>query len=176
MQPDELQSDDGKPLEGNQHHNEGNETMRPLSVPIATGDVDGLTDEQRSKINDALATVHPEVVDADARQLMSSPYEVAQRKRGELAQRREAKEISPHDFDLNFIFRLNEIDAPLTRKDLVHETGNQAVVISREDLETLGCVDFIHSSGERMVIEPSSLREGDVLILYPEELGDKKKG
>ncbi|PIR54359.1 hypothetical protein COU75_01275 [Candidatus Peregrinibacteria bacterium CG10_big_fil_rev_8_21_14_0_10_42_8] len=111
-----------------------------------------------------------------------------QRKEAELLRRREAKEVSPHDFDLNFIFRLNEIDVPLTRKDLVHETGNQAVVITREKLEEiselssnygdgrdLGYVDFIHVSGERRLIESEDIREGDVLILYPEELGDEEK-
>ena len=98
-----------------------------------------------------------------------------QRKEAELSRRREVKEISPHNFDLNFIFRLNEIDAPLTRKDVVHETGNQPVVIDREELEALGCIDFIHASGERMVVEAESLRDGDVLILYPEELGDEEK-
>lgn len=89
-----------------------------------------------------------------------------------LSDRREANEISPYDFDLNFVFQLNQIDAPLTRRDLNHETGVQAVVLTREDLEALGCLDFIHSSGERMLIEPESLREGDVLILYPEDLGN----
>ena len=90
----------------------------------------------------------------------------------ELERHREAKEVSPHDFDLNFIFQLNQIDAPLTRRDLNHETGTQAVVLSREDMEALGCLDFIHRSGERMLTEPESLSEGDVLILYPEDLGD----
>jgi hypothetical protein len=57
---------------------------------------------------------------------------------------------------------------------LAHETGNQAVVLTREELEVLGCLDFIHVSGERMLIEPESLREGDVLILYPYELGNEE--
>ncbi|MBI2117667.1 hypothetical protein HYT95_02095 [Candidatus Peregrinibacteria bacterium] len=89
-----------------------------------------------------------------------------------LARRREAHEISPHDFDLNFIFQLNQVNAPLTRRDLNHETGTQAVVLNREDMDALGCLDFIHRSGERMLIEPESLAEGDVLILYPEDLGN----
>lgn len=95
-----------------------------------------------------------------------------ERKLRELERRREAKEIGPHDFDLNFIFQLNSINAPLHYSDLRHERGWQAVVLTRDDMETLGCLDFIHRSGERMLIEPESLSEGDVLILYPEDLGN----
>ena len=75
----------------------------------------------------------------------------------ELSAEREAKKLSPHDFDLNFIFQLNEAGLPLTRKDL----------------ETLGCLDFIHVSGERMLIEPESLDPDDVFVLYPHEVGDE---
>lgn len=96
-----------------------------------------------------------------------------QRKEAELLRRREMNEVSPHNFDLNFIFRLNEMDQPLTRDNLVSETGNHAVVLTRDDLDTLGCVDFIHVSGTRIVLEPEQLRNGDVLILYPEELGNE---
>ena len=91
----------------------------------------------------------------------------------ELSAEREAKKLSPHDFDLNFIFQLNEAGLPLTRKDMLHETGNQALVLTREDLETLGCLDFIHVSGERMLIEPESLDPDDVFVLYPHEVGDE---
>ena len=92
----------------------------------------------------------------------------------ELAAKREAKELSPYDFDLNFIFRLNESGLPLTRKDMLHETGNQALVLTREDFEILGCLDFIHASGERMLIEPESLDPNDVFVLYPHEVGDEE--
>ena len=92
----------------------------------------------------------------------------------ELARRRETKEISPYDFDLNFLFQLNQADAPLTRRDLRHETGLQAVVLTRDYMEALSCLDFIHSSGERMLIEPKSLPEGSVLVLFPEDLGDEE--
>lgn len=94
----------------------------------------------------------------------------------ELARRREAKEISPYDFDLLFLSQCNKlaclgkIPIPLKRRDLDHKTGIQAVVLTRDDMEVLGFLDFIHSSGERMLIEPESLSEGDVLILYPEDL------
>ena len=94
----------------------------------------------------------------------------------ELSAMREANELSPYDFDLNYIFQLNEAGLPLTRNDLLHETGNQALILSREDFETLGCLDFIHVSGERMLIEPESLDPNDVFILYPHEVGNEEKG
>lgn len=93
----------------------------------------------------------------------------------ELSRRREAKELSSHDFDLNFIFQLNQIGAPLTRRDLDHTTGIQAVVVTRDDLEALGGLDFIHYSGERRLIDPESLQKGSVLVLYPEDLGDMER-
>jgi hypothetical protein len=90
----------------------------------------------------------------------------------ELSAKREAKELSPHDFDLNFIFQLNEVGLPLTRKDMHHETGDQALVLTRENLEELEGLDFIHASGEIVSIEPESLDPNDVFILYPDEMGD----
>lgn len=92
----------------------------------------------------------------------------------DLAERREQKELSPFDFDLNFIFQLNQINAPLRASDLRHETGWQALVLTRDDLETLGCLDFISRNGERMMIEPESLSSDDALILYPEDLGESE--
>ena len=95
-----------------------------------------------------------------------------QRKFRELVQRREAGLVSPHDFDLNFIFQLNQINAPLTRRHLRHESGNQAVVLTRDGFDSLGYIDFIHKSGERIRIERDDLDKYDVLILYPSDLGD----
>lgn len=57
---------------------------------------------------------------------------------------------------------------------MAHQTGIQAVVLSPEDLETLGSIDFIHRTGERMQVEPESLNEDDMLILYPEDLGNSE--
>ncbi len=98
-----------------------------------------------------------------------------EQKLGVLSAKRESKELSPYDFDLNYIYQLNEAGLPLTRKDMLHETGNQALVLTREDFEVLGCLDFIHASGERMVIEAESLDPKDVFILYPHEVGDQEK-
>ncbi len=98
-----------------------------------------------------------------------------QQKLQELSKWREAEGNSPHDFDLNFIYQLNEARLPLTRKDMLHQTGNQALVLTRNELETLGCLDFIHVSGERMLIEPESINSKDVFILYPDEVGNEEK-
>lgn len=92
----------------------------------------------------------------------------------DLAAKREAQEISPYDLDLNFIFQLNEGGFPLRRTDMLHETGYQALVLTHDDLDALGYVDFIHASGERILIEPDSLDPRDVLILYPSDLGDEE--
>jgi hypothetical protein len=53
-----------------------------------------------------------------------------------------------------------------------HETGDQALVLTRENLEELEGLDFIHASGEIVSIEPESLDPNDVFILYPDEMGD----
>jgi hypothetical protein len=60
----------------------------------------------------------------------------------DLAALREAKKLSPHDLDLNYLHQLNEFGQPLTRRDMKHETGDQALVLSYEDLRTLGCLDL----------------------------------
>jgi hypothetical protein len=110
------------------------------------------------------------------RELLDTPAHtvgaIRERKLKELSAKRESGEISPYDLDLDFLFRVSKSNSPLTRQDLIHPTGNQAVVLYREDLETLGRLRFIHVSGETMTIRPESLKEEDVLILYPHELGD----
>ncbi len=85
-----------------------------------------------------------------------------------LAEHREAIEVSEHDLDLNLLFQLNNVNLPLTRREM----NNEAVVVTREDLETLRGLDFIHVSGQRMKIEPEYLNPNDVLILYPWEVAD----
>ena len=92
----------------------------------------------------------------------------------ELSARRETKELSPYDFDLNFIYQLNVAGSPLTRKDMQHETGNQALVLTRDDLRILGSLSFISASGKRVVIRPENIDPNDVFILYPDEVGDEK--
>ena len=97
------------------------------------------------------------------------------RKLRQLAAKREANELSEHAVDLNVVFQLNVAGLPLTRRDMVHETGDQALVLTRQDFDVLGSLDFIHASGERMVIEAESLDPDDVFILYPDEVGNEEK-
>jgi hypothetical protein len=107
---------------------------------------------------------------------MGEPMALSQREMEmrKIAKLRESREISPHDMDLNFLWQLNQSDRPLTRQHLAHETGNQAVILTKEDFDALGCIDFIHSSGERMIIDSDCLPEGNIFVLYPEDLGDEE--
>lgn len=93
--------------------------------------------------------------------------------RKRLAERRESGELSRYDFDLNWIFQLVEYGVPLTRKALHHQTGVQAVVLTPEDLETLGDFAYVSADGKIVTIHVGSIPEGDVLILYPEDLGEE---
>jgi hypothetical protein len=88
-----------------------------------------------------------------------------------LAQKRESGELSPHDYDLNFLFMLNEHALPLTRKDVMSETGNQAVVLTRDDFAQLGSITLTLPSGEVITIEAGSMND-PVFIVFPEDLGD----
>lgn len=89
----------------------------------------------------------------------------------ELQRRRAAGELSPYDFDLNFLFMLNEADGALKRADLDHSTGVQAVVLSKDDFDALGAITFIHAKHGEMTIGSDSLAEGGTLVIFPEEVG-----
>ena len=88
----------------------------------------------------------------------------------ELERRRQLGELSRFPLDPNFLFQLNESGQPLRRSDLDHETGLQAVVLTRAELQTLGAITFMHSSGEEMTIEAASMRD-HTLVIFPEEVG-----
>lgn len=124
---------------------------------------------------------HPAVQDTvkKIREVLSIPLVDArsseQKKRWELSEYREKGTLSPYDFDLNYLFELSKERLPLAKSDLRHETGLQAVVLTRDDMEILGGLEFIHSSGEAMFIEPESVRQGDILVLYPWELSNPPK-
>lgn len=116
---------------------------------------------------------------ADVRKAISERIDthrsfIKEKKRAELAERREKGEISPFDLDLNLVCELNQYDQPLTRKDMQHESGEQALVLTRDDFDVIGCLDFILVSGKRMVIEPESLSPDDVLIVYLHEVGNEE--
>ena len=142
---------------------------KPSSSPSAKENA-GNNDDTVSPVPDELKSTKDNVGDA-----LDPVLARKKQKLQGLSDWREAEENSSFDFDLNWIFQLNQAELPLTRKDMLHETGNQALVLTRSDLETLGCLDFIHVSGERMLIEPESLDPKDVFILYPHEVGDEEK-
>jgi len=120
---------------------------------------------------------------------LESPHVARERKMAELAARRtpdcpEDLRLSPFDFDPSFIEQLVRNRGILKRGDVQHPSGPQAVTLSRSDLEDLddlmdpadpadiGGFRILHASGKVMCIMAESLREGDVLIIYPEELGE----
>lgn len=101
-----------------------------------------------------------------------------------LAQRRkegkDSKEtISPHDFDLNRLWWLNGGDdedaepTPLTRSQLAHSTGEQAVVLTSAECGILGRLSFIDCYGRRHDLDlRAAVSEGATFILFPEDLGE----
>ncbi|MDD5103670.1 MAG: hypothetical protein PHX93_04680 [Candidatus Peribacteraceae bacterium] len=102
-----------------------------------------------------------------------------QRKLGELARRRESKEISPYDLDLNVLWRLNGGDdehvepTPLTRSMLMHSTGEHAVVLSPENRKIVRRLTFIDCYGRTISVDlRNDVPEDETLILFPEDLGD----
>jgi hypothetical protein len=96
----------------------------------------------------------------------------AAEKRQELQEKREAGEISQHNVALDVLEELAHYNMPLRRKDMKDETGYRPVVLSRSDMDHLCVFSFIHASGDQMDIEAESLPEGDVFILYPDEVGE----
>ncbi len=92
-----------------------------------------------------------------------------------LAAKREANELSKFDLDWESIFELNRYELPLTRNDMMHMTGEQALVLSAEQLTELGGFDYINTAGKRISVDYDTLEPGDVLILFPDEVGTKEK-
>ena len=92
-----------------------------------------------------------------------------ERRLRELAERRR-EGLSPHDFDTNEIRRLDDERIPLTRTIL----GNQAVIIDSDALKVLRGTNIILASGVRSPIDPEDFGNDDVLIIYPEDLGNEE--
>ncbi|MDD4319212.1 MAG: hypothetical protein PHW10_02725 [Candidatus Peribacteraceae bacterium] len=89
-----------------------------------------------------------------------------------LQRRIDAKEIAPERMDLNDLdMIMNQAGEPLTRSVL----GDRAVVLFPDEFEQLVALDIVLPNGERTLIEPERLSADDVLILYPEDLGESGK-
>ncbi|PIR53079.1 hypothetical protein COU76_03060 [Candidatus Peregrinibacteria bacterium CG10_big_fil_rev_8_21_14_0_10_49_10] len=142
------------------------ETPLPAEGDENADKQDGSVEQRRKVVEDEISQV------VDPKKRKEAKLAALARWRGEES----AEQISPYDFDCNFLWNLAEADSPLKRSDLIHETGLQAVVLNKEDLEEIGGFDILLASGERISIEPESLQADDVLIIYPHELGDDESG
>lgn len=97
----------------------------------------------------------------------------------ELARRREAGEISPHDFDPNIILWLNRENKPLRYSDTIRYVGETglpaAVVLTYESMGEIGVLDYIRRTGERERTDFEDCSQDDVFILFPEDLGESEE-
>jgi len=126
----------------------------------------GISQEDLDKVLREKGILEPEPTPEEKRR------QAIEHNRQELARRKEAGEIEKDDYELNYLHYLQQLGEPLTRKDV----GKRALVITQRDLETLGYLEFISANGERIVIDSNDTGYGedDPLIIFPEELGDKK--
>ena len=98
----------------------------------------------------------------------------------QLGKRVEAGEVSEYRYDLNDV-EMRIVDAeedvervqPLRRADVLHGTvGMQAVIVFPEELERLEYIKIRMPNGKDTIIGSECLAGDDVLILYPEDLGE----
>lgn len=80
---------------------------------------------------------------------------------------RESGELSPHAFDLNQLFQFVEAGIPVKRLDL----GNQAIVLTRDDLDQLGYIDVVYKTGDEARIDTEAMNDS-VLIIFPHDLAE----
>jgi len=98
---------------------------------------------------------------------------LAHRKKKSAGLRRKckAKSMSPDYYDINNLSYLLDDDLPLRRRDL----GNQALVLTADDFDTIFTVDVILKTGIRITYDTTVLEdEDDIFILYPDDLGNKE--
>ncbi len=105
------------------------------------------------------------------------------RKLAALQKRLESGEILDEDLGFDFIWQLESIrqedpaQKPLQRKDLEFTTdgarkGN-CLKLTCEELNALGGLEMVLPNGARFFYDPEDLSPDDVLILYPEDLGNE---
>ncbi len=89
-----------------------------------------------------------------------------------LLQRREHGEISKDALPFAYINDLfSDQMCPVMRCDLDTGTVPQAVVLTRAEVDALGCFAFVKADGQIEVIN-SEMMQSDKLILFPEDFGD----
>jgi hypothetical protein len=103
------------------------------------------------------------------------PVRTVDEQQAELRRRREAKELSPHSVDPNFLYALAQSGEPLRHSDILRFTGAEAVVLAYQDLVDLRApFIFISRSGEKITVSPNDpeFEDDTVLVLFPEMLGE----
>ncbi len=89
-----------------------------------------------------------------------------------LHERREHGEISQDALPFAYINDLfSDQMCPVMRVDLDTGTVPQAVLLTRAEVDALGCFAFVKADGQIEVIN-SEMMLSDKLILFPEDLGD----
>ena len=101
----------------------------------------------------------------------SKRAQIAEQNLQELARRREAGELEPTDYEVNYLLYLQQMDQPVTRK----EVGNRAIVIKPEEFEGLGYLEIVLPTGERIVLDftEETFDKKSPFIIFPEELGEE---
>lgn len=108
----------------------------------------------------------------EAANLLDPVFARREAKLQELAAHREKGVLSPFDLDLNFVAELWSAGGRLIRNNMLHPTGLQALVLTFEDLEAIGGLEFEHATLGMQVINPGDFELNDVFILYPWEVAD----
>ncbi|MDD5743071.1 MAG: hypothetical protein PHX87_06660 [Candidatus Peribacteraceae bacterium] len=96
----------------------------------------------------------------------------------ELQRRRDACELSLSAFDPARLWWLNGGDdeaaepKALTRSMLMHSKGEQAVVLTFEERNIVRRLTCIDCHGRRICLALEDILENELLIIFPEELGD----
>lgn len=95
---------------------------------------------------------------------------IVEQKKQELARRREDGELAPYDYEVNYIWYLQQMGEPVRRKDI----ENHAILIRPDEFETLGYLKFIDVNGKEVIIDftDENFDNNNPLIIFPEELGE----
>ena len=97
--------------------------------------------------------------------------QIAEQNRQELLRRREAGELEPYDYEPTYLWYLQRMNQPVTRKDV----ERHAIVVSPDEFEILGYLEFVNADGQRITIDftDENFDRSNPLIIFPEELGEE---
>ncbi len=90
-----------------------------------------------------------------------------------LSERKEAGELDKHDFGIRELADHRITGEPVTKS----RVGNRAIVVTQDEFDDLGYIEFVSASGEVMLIEAdvTGYESSDRLIIFPEELGNPQE-